>query len=88
MEELKNYKLNSKKTLETLNKYGIINGGGRYTIEYARGNYIYFSPNSYNFIECSGWYRDCKIDYKSLLNNKIKQLKENKIIVKKKVISK
>lgn len=82
-EELKKYKLNSKKSLETLNRYGIINGGGTYSVEYAMGNYIYFSPRDYSFIECCGWYRDITKDYETLLKNKIKQLKDNKIIVRK-----
>ena len=82
-EELKRYKLNSKKSLETLNNYGIINGGGTYSIEYSMGRYIYFSPRDYSFIECGGWYSDKTKDYETLLKNKIKQLKDNKIIVRK-----
>ena len=82
-EQLKEYKLNNKLNLETLNNYGIINRGGSYSIEYAMGNYIYFSPRDYSFIECSGWYRDRNEDYETLLKNKIKQLKDNKIIVRK-----
>ena len=47
------------------------------------GRYIYFSPRDYSFIECSGWYSDNTKDYETLLKNKIKQLKDNKIIVRK-----
>lgn len=82
-EELKKYKLNNKLNLETLNNYGIINGGGSYSIEYAMGNYIYFSPRTYSFIECGGWCRNRDEDYETLLKNKIRQLKDNEIIVRK-----
>ena len=82
-EELKRYKLNSKKSLETLNNYGIIDVGGTYSIEYSMGRYICFSPRDYSFIECSVWYSDNTKDYGTLLKNKIKQLKDNKIIVRK-----
>lgn len=82
-EELKKYKLNNKLNLETLNNYGIIDGGGNYSIEYAMGNYICFNPRTYSFIECSGWYRNRDVDYETLLKNKVRQLKDNKIIVRK-----
>lgn len=79
--KLDNYILNKNKTLEELLQFGIINGGGKYAIEYAYGNYIYFSPNSYKFIECGGWYRDTEKDYQTLLTNKINCLIENEIIL-------
>ena len=82
-EELKKYKLNSKKSLETLNRYGIINGGGTYSVEYAMGNFIYFSPRDYSFMECSGWYKNRDEDYETLLKIKVRELKDNKIIVRK-----
>lgn len=82
-DELRKYKLNNKKSLEVLKKYGIIDGGGRYSVEYAFGNFIYFSPVDSSFIKCGGFYRDIDEDYENLLKDKIKQLIDNKIIVRK-----
>lgn len=64
MKELKDYELNLKCSLEKLKQYGFINGGGVYSVEYAKGNYIYFSPNSGSFIRLGSWCSCAEIDYK------------------------
>lgn len=82
MDKIENYILNSDKTLNELIQYGMIDGGGRYSIEYAYGKYIYFNPNNYKFIKLGGWYSNIDIDYQKLLKNKIEYLIENEIILK------
>lgn len=79
---IENYVLNSYKTLNELTQYGKIDGGGRYSIEYAYGNYIEFSPNNYKFIKLGSWYANRDIDYQTLLKNKIEYLIDNEIILK------
>ena len=81
--ELENYELNLKCSLEKLNQYGLINGGGVYSIEYAEGNYIYFSPYDGRFLRLGGWCSFSGIDYKSLLEEKIKVLKIARVIKRK-----
>lgn len=83
--ELNNYVLNSNKALNELMQYGMINGGGRYSIEYAYGNYIEFSPNNYGFVKLGSWYANRDTDYQTLLKNKIEYLLKNGIILKKEV---
>ena len=85
MNKLENYVLNSEKTLNELMQYGKIDGAGRYSIEYAYGNYIEFSPNNYTFIKLGSWYASRDTDYQTALKNKIEYLLENKIILEKEV---
>ena len=80
--ELKDYELNLKCSLEKLNQYGLINGGGVYSVEYAEGHYIYFSPYNGSFIRLGNWCSFAGIDYKKLLEEKIKVLKNARIIKK------
>lgn len=80
---LKNYELNLKCSLEKLNCYGCINGAGDYSVEYAEGHYIYFSPHNGRFIRLGSWCSFKGIDYKNLLEEKIKVLKQVKIIKEK-----
>lgn len=81
--ELENYELNLKCSLEKLKQYGRINGGGVYSVEYAEGNYIYFSPYNGSFIRLDSWCSFSGIDYKSLLEEKIKVLKNARVIKRK-----
>lgn len=85
MNELKKYILNSEKTLNELMQYGKIDGGGRYSIEYAYGHYIEFSPNNYDFIKLGSWYSCRDTDYQKLLKDKIKYLIDNEVILEKEV---
>ena len=78
---LDNYVLNSDKTLSELMRYGKIDGGGRYSIEYVYGNYIEFSPNNYKFIKLGRWYASKDTDYQTALKNKIEYLLKNEIIL-------
>lgn len=78
--ELENYELNLKCSLEKLNQYGLINSGGVYSIEYAEGHYIYFSPWDGKFLRLGSWCSFVGIDYKNLLEEKIKILKNARII--------
>lgn len=83
MDKLKDYELNLKCSLEKLKQYGFINGAGYYSVEYAKGNYIYFSTNSGIFIGIGSWCSFAGIEYENLLEEKIKVLKNAKIIRKK-----
>ena len=61
--ELENYELNLKCSLEKLNQYGLINGGGVYSIEYAEGNEDYYSYYGrglfeYKFTTCNDFLND------------------------------
>ena len=80
MNNIENYKLNIELSLKELNRYGTIDGGGLYSIEYAYGNYITFSPNNGKFIKLSSWYSSKECDYKSSLEDKIKWLEEHNVI--------
>jgi len=82
--KLDNYVLNGNKTLNELMQYGIIDGGGKYSVEYAYGNYIAFSPNNFKFIKLGGWYANRDIDYQTALKNKIEYLLKNAIILESK----
>ena len=82
--KLDNYVLNSNKTLSELTQYGKIDGGGNYSIEYAYGHYIEFSPNNYKFIKLGSWYANRDTDYQTLLKNKIEYLLKNEIILESK----
>lgn len=82
MNKIEKYKLNRELSLKELNYYGVIDGGGLYNIEYYSGNYITFSPNNGNFIKLSSWYSSREVDYKSLLEDKIKWLEEHNVIYK------
>ena len=82
--KLDNYVLNSNKTLSELTQYGKIDGGGKYSIEYAYGHYIEFSPNNYKFIKLGSWYANRDTDYQTLLKNKIEYLLKNEIILESK----
>lgn len=82
MKELKDYELNLECSLEKLKQYGFINGGGYYSVEYAEGNYIYFSPYDGRFLRLGSWCSFAGIDYKNLLEEKIKVLKNARIIKK------
>lgn len=81
--KLEDYELNLKCSLEKLKQYGFINGGGYYSVEYAAGHYIYFSPYNGKLIRLGSWCSFRGIDYKNLLEEKIKVLKNAKIIKKK-----
>lgn len=81
---LNNYVLNSNKTLSELIQYGKIDGGGNYSIEYAYGNYIFFSPNDYKFRRTGGWYSSRETNYQTALKNKIEYLLKNGIILESK----
>lgn len=81
--KLENYELNLKCSLEKLKQYGRINGGGYYSVEYAEGHYIYFSPYDGRFLRLGSWCSFSGIDYKSLLEEKIKVLKSARIIKRK-----
>ena len=82
--KLDNYVLNGNKTLNELMQYGKIDGGGKYSIEYAYGNYIEFSSNNYKFIKLGSWYSSRETDYQTALKNKIEYLLKNKIILESK----
>ena len=82
--KLDNYVLNSNITLNELMRYGKIDGGGNYSIEYAYGNYIEFSPNNYKFIKLGHWYASTDTDYQTALENKIEYLLKNEIILESK----
>lgn len=84
-EDLEKYKLNSNKTLNELMQYGKIDGGGHYSIEYAYGNYIYFSPNNYKYLRTGGFYSNRNTDYQTILKNKIDYLIDNEIILESQV---
>ena len=84
MIKLENYVLNSEKTLNELMQYGMIDGGGKYSIEYAYGHYIEFSPNNYKFIKLGSWYASRDTDYQTLLKNKVEYLIDNQIILESK----
>ena len=80
--KLEDYELNLKCSLEKLNQYGFINGDGAYSIKYAEGHYIYFSPYNGRFLRLSSWCSFAGVDYKNLLEEKIKVLKNARIIKK------
>ena len=80
--KLEDYELNLKCSLEKLNQYGFINGGGVYSIEYAEGHYIDFSPYNGRFLRLGSWCSFAGVDYKNLLEEKIKVLKNARIIKK------
>ena len=82
--KLENYVLNKEKTLKELMLYGIIDGGGNYSIKYAYGNFINFSPNNYKFRRIGRFYADRDINYQKLLEDKIEYLISNEIIVESK----
>lgn len=80
--KLEDYELNLKCSLEKLKQYGSINGYGFYSVKYTEGHYIYFSPSNGRFIRLGGWCSFVEIDYKNLLEEKIKVLKNARIIKK------
>lgn len=82
--KLENYVLNSEKPLSELIQYGKIDGDGKYSIEYAYGHYIEFSPNNYKFIKLGSWYASRDTDYETSLKNKIEYLLKNEIILESK----
>ena len=82
--KLENYILNSNKTLNELMQFGMIDGGGKYSIEYAYGHYIEFSPNNYKFIKLGSFYANKDTDYQTALKNKIEYLLKNEIILESK----
>ena len=83
--KLENYILNSNKTLNELMQFGMIDGGGKYSIEYAYGHYIEFSPNNYKFIKLGSFYANKDTDYQTLLKDKLEYLLENEIILESEV---
>ena len=82
MKELKDYELNLKCSLEKLKQYGFINGAGDYSVEYAEGHYILFSSYNGSFIRLYSWCSFIGVDYENLLEEKIKVLKNARIIKK------
>lgn len=83
--KLDNYILNKNKTLNELLQYGKIDGGGNYSIEYAYGKFIYFSPNSFKFLRTGGFHSSKDTNYQERLENKIKYLIDNNIILESQV---
>lgn len=79
--KLEKYVLNSEKTLNELIQYGKIDGGGKYSIEYADDNFIEFSPNNYKFIKLVGFSTNKGTDYQTLLKDKLEYLLANEIIL-------